>query len=184
MRSKMLLVLAGVTLAGILAVPASAQLAPPNGNRGVSMGHLHLTVSDVDAQKKFWTDFGGRPVKNGMLDMIEFPGVYVLLRKGDAMGGTVGSVVNHVGFFAKDSEAMVAKWQAAGIKLDKGNAVGQYYITTSEGVRIEINQDKTIATPLKFSHVHFVFPEDQVTPKSRRAYARIFRCRSSDRRAT
>ncbi len=173
MGSKMLLGFAGVALAGILAGPAMAQLAPPAGNRGVSMGHLHLTVKDVDAQTKFWTDFGGKPVKNGMLSMIEFPGVYVMLRQGDPMGGTVGSVVNHVGFYAQDSDAMVAKWQAAGIKLDKGNAVGQYYITTADGVRIEINQDKTIATPLKFSHVHFAFMEDQV-PEVEGWYARIF----------
>ena len=173
LRSKLLLAFASLALAGMLATPAMAQLAPPNGNRGVSMGHLHLTVKDVDAQRKFWTDFGGRPVKNGMLDLIEFPGVYIMLRQGDPMGGTVGSVVNHVGFFAKDSAAMAAKWEAAGIKLDKGNAAGQYYITTADGVRIEINENKTIETPLKFSHVHFAFTEDQI-PEVEAWYARIF----------
>jgi len=152
-----------LALAGFLAAPASAQLLPPNGNRAVSMGHLHLTVADVDAQRKFWTDFGGKPVKNGMLDLIEFPGIYVMLRKGTPTGGTVGSVVNHVGFYAKDSDAMAAKWAAAGIKAEKGNAAGQYFITTTEGVRIEIQQDKTIAAPLVFSHIHFNFPADQVT---------------------
>ena len=85
MRTKTLLAFASLALAALLAAPAMAQLAPPNGNRGVSMGHLHLTVKDVNAQKKFWTDFGGRPVKNGMLDLIEFPGVYVMLRQGDPM---------------------------------------------------------------------------------------------------
>ena len=160
-------------LIGLAVAPAMAQLAPPNGNRGVSMGHVHLTVTDVDAQKKFWTDFGGKPVKNGMLDMFEFPGVYVLLRKGEPTGGTVGSVVNHIGFFAKDSATMVAKWEAAGIKCDKGNAAGQYYITTADGVRIEINENKTIETPLKFSHVHFAFPEDQI-PEVEAWYGRIF----------
>ena len=167
------LALAGFALAGMLATPAMAQLAPPNGNRGVSMGHLHLLVKDVDAQRKFWTDFGGRPVKNGMLDLIELPGVYIMLRQGEPTGGTVGSVVNHVGFYTQDSDAMAAKWTAAGIKLDKGNAVGQYYITTAEGVRIEIQQDKTIATPLKFSHVHFAFTPD-VTGEVQAWYARIF----------
>jgi len=137
------------------------------------MGHLHLVVKDVEASRKFWTDFGGRPVKNGMLDLIELPGVYVMLRQGEPTGGTVGSVVNHVGFYAKDSDAMAAKWTAAGIKLDKGNAAGQYYITTAEGVRIEIQQDKTIATPLVFSHVHFNFPADQVD-EVQAWYARIF----------
>jgi len=137
------------------------------------MGHLHLVVPDVDAAKKFWTDFGGKPVKNGMLDMIELPGVYILFRKGEPAGGTVGSSVNHVGFYAKDSDAMAAKWAAAGIKAEKGNAPGQYYITTAEGVRIEIQQDKTIATPLVFSHVHFNFPADQI-PQVEAWYSRNF----------
>lgn len=168
-----LLAFAGFALAGMLAAPVAAQLVPPNGNRGVSMGHLHLIVKDVEAARKFWTDFGGRPVKNGMLDLIELPGVYIMLRQGEPTGGTVGSVVNHVGFYAKDSDAMAAKWTAAGIQLDKGNAAGQYYITTAEGVRIEIQQDKTIATPLVFSHVHFNFVPDQ-TAEVQAWYARIF----------
>jgi catechol 2,3-dioxygenase-like lactoylglutathione lyase family enzyme len=162
-----------LALSALAIAPASAQLAPPNGNRGVSMGHLHLIVKDVAEQTKFWTDFGGRPVKNATLDLIELPGVYIMMRKGEPTGGTVGSVVNHVGFYAKDSEAMVAKWNAAGIKTEKGNGVGQYYITTAEGVRIEIQQDKMQAEPLKFSHVHFNFPEDQ-TDAVQAWYARIF----------
>jgi catechol 2,3-dioxygenase-like lactoylglutathione lyase family enzyme len=163
---------ASFALAGILAIPGAAQLVPPNGNRGVSMGHLHLTVKDVAEQTKFWTDFGGRPVKNGMLNLIELPGVYIMLRQGEPTGGTVGSVVNHVGFYAQDSDAMVAKWNA-GIKTEKGNGMGQYFITTAEGVRIEIQQDKLQATPLKFSHVHFNFPDDQ-TAAVQAWYARIF----------
>jgi catechol 2,3-dioxygenase-like lactoylglutathione lyase family enzyme len=105
--------------------------------------------------------------------MVELPGVYILFRKGTPTAGTVGSVVNHVGFYAKDSDAMAAKWAAAGIKADKGNAAGQYYINTADGVRIEIQQDKTIATPLAFSHVHFNFPADQVEEVAA-WYARIF----------
>jgi len=172
MRKVTLLTCASLALA-FLATPALAQLAPPNGNRGVSMGHLHLIVKDVEAQKKFWTDFGGRPVKNGALDLIELPGVYIMLRQGEPTGGTVGSVVNHVGFVAKGPDAMNAKWNAAGIKTDKGNAAGQYYITTAEGVRIEIQKDETIATPLKFSHVHFNFTPDMVS-EVQAWYARIF----------
>src|SRR4051812_41286278 len=116
MRIRIFLILA------VLAVgPLFAQLAAVTGNRGVAMGHLHLTVRDVDTAKKFWTDFGGKPVKNGMLDMMELPGVYILLRKGEPTGGSVGSVVNHVGFNAKNSADMAAKWEAAGIKPEKGN---------------------------------------------------------------
>ena len=165
------MVAAAILLAGI--APAAAQLAPPASNRGVSMGHLHIRVKDVAAQKKFWTDFGGKPVKNGNLELIELPGVYIQFRQGDAMGGTVGSVVNHVGFAVKDSAAMVAKWNAAGIQTEKGNGAMQYYITTADGLRIEILEDKTQEIPLKFQHVHFAVPPD-VTAEMQAWYARVF----------
>src|ERR1700676_3635332 len=41
--------------AAFAAMPACAQLAPPN-SAGVTMGHIHLFVKDVDVQKKFWTE--------------------------------------------------------------------------------------------------------------------------------
>jgi hypothetical protein len=87
-----------VALASLRAAPLLAQLASPTGNRGVAMGHLHLTVRDVDAQRQFWVAFGGTPMKNGTLQLIEFPGVYIMLRPGEPTAGSVGSVVNHVGF--------------------------------------------------------------------------------------
>ena len=56
------------------ALPACAQLAPANGS-GVTMGHIHLFVKDVEAQKKFWTaEMGGKVVQNGPLMLIQFPG--------------------------------------------------------------------------------------------------------------
>src|SRR5260370_30073590 len=110
-----------LALATLSASSLPAQLAAPAGNRGVAMGHLHLNVGDVDAQRKFWIALGGTPVKNGTLELIEFPGVYVMLRQAEPTGGTVGSVVNHVGFNAKNSAESVAKWQAAGIKPEPGN---------------------------------------------------------------
>jgi len=59
---------------------AFAQLAPPN-DAGVTLGHIHLVVKDVDAQQRFWTTMmGGTRVMNDRLAMIQFPGVYILLR--------------------------------------------------------------------------------------------------------
>lgn len=50
-----------LALAAIAAVlgPARAQLAPPN-EAGVTMGHVHLNVRDMEVQKKFWMDYFGR----------------------------------------------------------------------------------------------------------------------------
>ena len=41
-----------LAIAILWVVPAMAQLAEPN-QIGVTMGHIHLAVKDVDAQKQF-----------------------------------------------------------------------------------------------------------------------------------
>src|SRR4051812_14941750 len=109
-------ILTAVLLMAIIPA-AGAQLAPP-GDSGVVMGHLHLTVKDIEAHKKFWAALGGTPVQNGALALIQFPGTFVMLRQGTPAGGTVGSTVNHVGFLVKDIASWIAKWQAAGLTME------------------------------------------------------------------
>ena len=59
----------------------SAQLAPPN-ERGVSVGHVHLYVADVDAQKKLWVDLlGAQVTHSGTLELLKFPGILVVVAK-------------------------------------------------------------------------------------------------------
>ena len=63
------------------AASAFAQLPAPN-DAGVSIGHVHLKVNDPEAHKKLWVGLlGGQVTKSGTLEMIRFPGVYILLRK-------------------------------------------------------------------------------------------------------
>src|SRR6202049_761928 len=84
------------------ALPAYAQLAPANG-AGVTMGHIHLFVKDVEAQKKFWTaEMGGKVVQNGPLMLIQFPGVYIMLRQADPSGPPARSIGAHCGFGCAD----------------------------------------------------------------------------------
>ena len=82
--------IASVLLLGACASPAAAQLSPPNA-AGVSLRHLHLYVSDVAAQQKFWETLGGVPTANQRLQMIQFPGVFVLLRGGQTNAARRGS---------------------------------------------------------------------------------------------
>jgi catechol 2,3-dioxygenase-like lactoylglutathione lyase family enzyme len=139
-------------LAAILVTPAFAQLAPPN-SMGVSIGHVHINASDVEAQAKFWTIVGGRVLQREKLTMVEFPGIYVLLRKQDYSGGSVGSTINHFGFYVKDFDAAVAKWKAAGLNWEAANP-GQGFINGPDNVRIEIYENKTISTPMAMHHIH------------------------------
>jgi hypothetical protein len=73
-----------VGLAGcLLPAPAVAQLAAPNA-AGVTMGHVHLNVRDIEASKGFWTALGGTPVIiGGTLEAVKFPGVLMILRRAE-----------------------------------------------------------------------------------------------------
>jgi catechol 2,3-dioxygenase-like lactoylglutathione lyase family enzyme len=157
MKSRLLVVAIVLGLCSLAAAPASAQLAPPNA-AGASIGHLHVNASDVDAQVRFWTAVGGKIVQREKLTMVQFPGIYVLLRKQDYSGGTVGSTVNHFGFYVRDFDATVAKWKAAGLTWERANnpTVGQGFLTGPDSLRIEIYENKSIPTPMQMHHIHLM----------------------------
>jgi catechol 2,3-dioxygenase-like lactoylglutathione lyase family enzyme len=155
-------------LAAAFAMPASGQLATPNA-AGVSAGHIHLYVSDVPAQQKFWATLGGVAMANQRLEMIQFPGVFMLLRRGETKGGTVGSIVNHLGFVWKDLPAAKAKWQAAGYKVEERDP-NHGYILGPDGIRLEFSGDPSLPVPVKINHIH-LFPQD--VPAMKAWYAKV-----------
>src|ERR1700730_4014359 len=78
---KLILILTFVAM--LLPVASWAQLYPPN-DMGVTMGHVHLMVRDVEANKKFWSILGGVPLKIDETEVMKFPGVFVFLTPGHA----------------------------------------------------------------------------------------------------
>jgi catechol 2,3-dioxygenase-like lactoylglutathione lyase family enzyme len=157
MKSRLLAVAFGLGLFSLAAAPASAQLVAPN-SAGASIGHIHINASDVDAQVRFWTAVGGKVVQREKLTMMQFPGIYVLIRKQDYSGGTVGSTVNHFGFYVRDFDATVARWKAAGLTWERANnpAVGQGFLTGPDSLRIEIYENKSIPTAMQMHHIHLM----------------------------
>jgi catechol 2,3-dioxygenase-like lactoylglutathione lyase family enzyme len=152
-----------------LAGPAAAQLPAPN-TAGISPGHIHLYVSDVAAQQKFWETLGGVRVANQRLEMIQVPGVYILLRRGETKGGTVGSVVNHLGFVWKDLPAAKAKWEAAGYTIEPGASASHGDLLGPDGIRLEFSGDPSLPTPMKINHVHLFGPD---VPAMQAWYAKV-----------
>jgi catechol 2,3-dioxygenase-like lactoylglutathione lyase family enzyme len=144
-----------LSLLAILAVaPLLAQLAAPNA-AGVSMGHIHLAVKDVDAHKAFWTSImGGTLVKNGPLELIQFPGTFILLRKADPSDAPAGSIVNHFGFVVKDMPGMLAKWKAANLKVEPTENPNESYVVAPDGVRVEVYGDPALSVPIQMNHIH------------------------------
>jgi catechol 2,3-dioxygenase-like lactoylglutathione lyase family enzyme len=155
-------------LAMTFTMPAAGQLAAPNA-AGVSAGHIHLVVSDVPAQQKFWATMGGIPTANQRLEMIQFPGIFILVRRGDTKGGTAGSIVNHLGFVWKDLPAAKAKWQAAGYKIEESDP-NHGYLLGPDGIRLEYSGDPSLQVPVKINHIH-LYPQD--VPAMKAWYARV-----------
>ena len=138
------------------ATPVRAQLVMANQN-GVTMGHVHLVVKDMDAHKHFWIDvMGGTLTKNGPLELIQFPGVYVMLRQGEAPGGPpAGTIVNHFGFTVKDMPASLAKWKAAGVEIEPTENPNEVYVHTQDGIRVEVYGEPAQPTPVSMNHIHY-----------------------------
>jgi catechol 2,3-dioxygenase-like lactoylglutathione lyase family enzyme len=160
-----------VVAAAFAILPASAQLAPPN-SAGVTMGHIHLFVKDVETQKKFWTEtMGGTVVQNGQLMLVQFPGVYIMLRQADPTGPPAGSIVDHFGFAWKDLPPVLAKWKAAGAEIEQTGNPNQGYIHGPDGIRVEFFGDPSLPTPVAMNHIHF-YPVD--IPAMQAWYAKMF----------
>ena len=153
--------------------PAPAQLAPPN-DMGVALGHIHVAVKDVEAQKRFWTDaLGGTLVTNGPLTLVQFPGVFIMLRQADAAEPAAGSVFDHFGFVYKDIAAARARWKAAGVKFDVGevNPNQGYVYAPDSGIRVEVFGDPSLPGSVGMDHVH-LYPTEADIPAMQAWYAR------------
>ena len=97
-----------------------------------------------------------------------------------ATAGTVGSVVNHVGFIVQNVQESVAKWKAAGVPVQPGNngRLDQAYVVTPDGLRIEILENKNQPVPIRHEHVHFFLPQAAIA-ESQAWYARTFGAKAS-----
>jgi catechol 2,3-dioxygenase-like lactoylglutathione lyase family enzyme len=157
MKARLLCIVAFLALIVFTAPTALADLAKPNAV-GVAMGHIHLVVKDVEAEKRFLVLLGGKPVSNGSLQMVEFPGVFINLREGTPSGGTIGSRVNHFGLFVQDMVATLARIKPLNLHVTQ-NRPDQAFILGPEDVRIELHEVKNIPAPTVMDHVHLFVPE-------------------------
>ncbi|MFM2125617.1 MAG: hypothetical protein RL328_2068 [Acidobacteriota bacterium] len=151
--------LAALSLIGLCAGPALAELYSANP-QGVGMGHMHVLTRDVEAQKKFFLDaFGGKVVKNGSIEMIEYPGVYVLFTKADNPPGSKGSVVNHFGFTVKDMPGSIEKWKSLNLKIEPTNNPNEVFVIGPEEMRLEVYGIPEQAEPIVMNHIHWDSPD-------------------------
>ena len=154
---------------------AAAQLAPAN-DLGVALGHIHLVVKDAEAQKPFWTAMlGGTMVANGSISLIQFPGVFIMLRQADPTGPPAGSVVDHFGLVYKDIAAARARWKAAGVKYDVGdvNPNQGYVWAPGNDIRVEVFGDPSLPGEVSMDHIH-MYPVEAEIPAMQAWYGKLF----------
>jgi catechol 2,3-dioxygenase-like lactoylglutathione lyase family enzyme len=141
----------------------------------IRIGHYHLNVTSIEAHKKFWVDtLGGRAMKFGGIDVVEFPDAFIFLRAQKPAGPTRGTAFDHVGFAVPDVPAMAMKLAAAGYQETTGRepspgapapqtagtsaVYGRFaYFLGPDGVKIElVTNDQKDAPPIVAHHIHFI----------------------------
>ena len=166
----MRLPIAAIGLTLLLAPGQVLAQAFPFNEMGVTMGHWHLNSVSVEANQKLLVAMGGVPLKPGDFNLVRFPGVFVFLHLRQTgtppIGGTEGSIVNHVGLTVPNVQEAVGKWKAAGVPVAAGNngRLDQAWVTTADGLRIEILEDKNQTMPVRCEHVHFYAAEQVIAP--------------------
>jgi len=164
-------------IASLAAGAACAQPYKPN-DAGVTMGHWHLNSRDIAANKKIFVALGGKPIKTGDFEIVQFPGVNVYLNQRPGTppptGGTVGTVVNHVGFLVPDVQAVIAKLKGFDVTIvSVDNRKDQAFVTTADGLKLEFLEDKNQTIPIRHHHIHY-FVSDSEIPKMQAWYAKVF----------
>jgi catechol 2,3-dioxygenase-like lactoylglutathione lyase family enzyme len=160
------------------APPAVAQLVS-HADAAVRIGHYHLNVTSIEAHKKFWVDtLGGRAMKFGSIDVIEFPDAFIFLRVQKPAGPTRGTAFDHIGFAVPNVPAMAMKLAGAGYQETTGRepmpgakasassgtasgtsaVYGRFaYFVGPDGVKIElVTNDQKDAPPIVAHHIHFI----------------------------
>ncbi len=157
---KRLLFLTSLFLTSLLlGGTAQAQLAVPNA-KGLTYGHVHLNVSDMELHKQIWTEyFGGTVVQKGFLTAVRLPNMLVALAESEPTMGSRQTVMDHFGFKVRDIDAFMAKWRESGYEYGEyfTGAEGQTnaYVTLPDGVYVELQEDQSLHVPIMGYHVHF-----------------------------
>ena len=134
----------------MVCAPAFAQLTPTN-EAGATIGHIHWLVPDPAAHKKLWVDlFGAKVVNAGALEIINLPGVVILLNPPQPGAAPGDPTADHVAFVVRDMVETKKKLETVNIRLADESGIANF----PDGVRVEFIEDKLLKVPIAFHHFH------------------------------
>jgi catechol-2,3-dioxygenase len=147
----------------LCAYPVQAQLAAPN-EAGVTFGHIHLNVSDIELHAKLWTElFDGALVRKGTLTGVSIPGVLIFFKQGEPTAPSQETVIDHIGLKVRDVDIILGEWQKLGYKTESESVdasnMSHAYITLPDGARLALEEDTGLSAKAEMSHVHFATPQ-------------------------
>lgn len=150
-------------LALALASPVRAQLAPFN-DAGMTYGHIHLNVSDMELQKQLWTEqFGGTVVQKGFITAVKFPDLIIALQEREPTAGSGTTVMDHFGFKVRNLQEHLDRWRQAGYEVQSeftgAEGFPNAYLLGPDGLRIELQEDPSQTEDVMGYHVHFMTPD-------------------------
>jgi len=179
MKQRHLLTCAAFCAALFTTDSTLAQLAAPNAD-GISAGHTHLSVPDIARHREIWKSFGAREVSSGRLQLLGFPGMYILLTEREPSLPSIQTTANHIGFSVNNYAHFKELLLAAGATLFFDDAEnGQILADLPNGVRVEFAVDKAQAEPIMFHHTHISAVD---APGLRDWYVKVFGAEAGERR--
>ena len=141
---------------------ATAQFAEPN-DRGVSFGHMHVVVEDLELHKRLWPElFGADLVEKQGYTAVRVADALIFFRDAEPTATSEETVMDHFGLKVRDLEAVLSKWRALGYEVDpeKTNASGSAvaYITMPGGIRLALSEAPNQSASTAMGHVQLVTP--------------------------
>lgn len=114
----------------------------------ITLHHIHYYTSQVDAMKAWYVQMlGAKGGMRGTFQAADLPGVNLTFSPSpDAVTGTKGRSLDHVGFEVRDLEAFCKKLEAAGVKFDRPYSriaalgIGIAFFTDPFGTYIELTE--------------------------------------------
>jgi catechol 2,3-dioxygenase-like lactoylglutathione lyase family enzyme len=146
----------------LLTIAAMAQIAPPAKLRAI-----YINTAEQATQMRFWTKCLPCVEEENAADCT---GTIVRFTAKAPTGPSVGSVIDHIGFFVPSLEPYFAKLSEGGYKYRRIPTGNQIIIEGPDGASVELTSDAARTEPIRFHHIHFHTP----APKEMQAwYAKV-----------
>lgn len=142
--------------------PAHAQLAAPN-EAGVTFGHIHLNVSDIELYAKLWIQlFDGKLIKKEGLTGVQIPGVQIFFKQGEPAASSQETVIDNIGLNVRNIDAILSEWQKLGYEVERkfvdGNDISHACITLPNGARLALEEDAELSAKAEMNRVQYFTP--------------------------